>query len=45
MRVVKHWHKAAQSGSRCPISRNQVGRGTDQSDLVEGVPAMAGFLD
>ncbi|KAK4822678.1 hypothetical protein QYF61_019547 [Mycteria americana] len=40
-RVVKHWHRLPRGG-RCPIPGNiqgQVGRGSEQPDLVEDVPA------
>lgn len=41
MRVVKHWNRLPRS-RRCPIPGNmhgQAGRGSEQSDLFENVPA------
>jgi len=41
MRVLKHWSRLL-SGGRCPKPGNiqgQVGRGSEQPDLVEDVPA------
>ena len=40
VRVVKHWKRSPRDG--CPIPGNipgQVGRGSEQPDLVEDVPA------
>ena len=45
MRVVKHWNRVAQRGGGGPISGNiqdQVGQGSEQPDLVSGVPARWG---
>jgi len=42
MRVVRHWHRLPREVGECLIPGNipgQVGRGSEQSDLVEDVPA------
>ena len=41
MRAVTHWHRLSRGG-RCPIPgsiHGQVGRGSEQPDLPEDVPA------
>ena len=42
MRVVKHWHRLPREVADAPVPGNiqgQIGRGSEQPDRVEGVPA------
>jgi len=42
VKVLKHWHRLPREGDRCAIPGNmhsQTGRGSEQPDLVEDVPA------
>ena len=43
MRVAKHWHRLPRGVVDAPsletLSQGQVGRGSEQPDLAEGIPA------